>query len=103
VDEAELLIAAPAGEMWQRGDLGQSVYMLLIADPRCDDLLEELISRTEDHAVRWHALQIKIARAGESGLATLDRLTEKTPTIQTLELYGELRSLLLEHGHAQLW
>jgi hypothetical protein len=103
VEEAEFLLAAPAGDMWGRGDLGQSVYMLLAADPDCDELLERVTAATADAEVRFDADRIRVARAGERGLGVLDRLAERTPALRDDELFSELRGTLVEHGSVSLF
>lgn len=103
VEEAEFLIAAPTGDMWNRGDLGQSVYMLLAADPGCDDLLAAVVGTTDDDEIRWRATTVRVARAGEDGLEVLDRLAEAVPELRRAELFRELRQTLLEHGSVSLW
>lgn len=102
VEEAEFLLAAPAGDMWGRGDLGQCVYMLLAADPRCDELLEDVVASTVDEDVRWQAARIRVTRAGEDGLTTLERLAAGTPALRSAELFPELHLTLVEHGHVSM-
>jgi hypothetical protein len=103
VEEAELLIGAPAGDMWQRGDLGQCVYMLLASDPDCDEVLERVVTTTADEETRWQAVVIRVARAGGQGLQTLDRLADTTPSVRTDEMFQEMRATLVEHGHVPLF
>jgi hypothetical protein len=103
IEEAEALIAAPTGEMWQRGDLGQGVYMLLASDPACDELLERVVRSTQDDDVRWHAALILVARAGSDGLTRLERLAEDTRPLAQHWLFGDLAVTLHEHGHVSLF
>jgi hypothetical protein len=103
IDEAEFLIRAPSGDMWARGDLGESVYMLLAADPRCDQILEQLVAGTDDSEVRWQAARLRVARASEDALSTLELLVQSSPGLQEHELFSELRTTLLEHGHVSMW
>jgi hypothetical protein len=102
VEEAAFLIAAPADDMWRRGDLGQSVYVPLNEDPRCDILLEHVVLQTEDENVRWRAAMIRVSRAGDEGLECLLALVKGCPALTRHELYGELRTALADHGSVAL-
>jgi hypothetical protein len=103
VDEAETLIEAPTGDMWDRGDLGQCVYELLTCDPRCERILEAVVATTGRDEVRFQAARIRVALAEEEGLEVLDRLAAGTPTLAADEMFGELRGILVEHQSAALY
>ena len=103
VEEAQLLLAAPVGEMWQRGDLGQCVYMLLVADPACDELLDRVVMTTGDDEVRWQAALLRVARADGNGLQTFNALAAATPSLRGADMFSELLNTLREHGSVSLW
>lgn len=103
LDEAELLIGAPAGDMWGRGDLGQCVYELLICDPDHEALLEQLVETTSDDEVRFQAARIRVALADQDGSEVLERLADTTPALRNDSMFGELRQILADHGHAPLY
>ena len=103
LDEADLLIGAPAGDMWGRGDLGQCVYELLVCDPDLQALLEQLVEATSDEDVRFQAARILVALADEDGAKVLDRLANTTPGLRNDSMFGELQQLLADHGPAPLY
>ncbi len=103
MDEAELLLGAPTDEMWGRGDLDQCVYMLLVADPRHEALLEHVASTATDDEVAWSAASMRVALAGEKGLSTLARLTAANPALKQNCLFAELLATLEEHGHVSMF
>jgi len=103
VDEAELLLTAPAGDMWHRGDLGQSIYMLLVEDPRHVELLDRVVTTTADDDAASQATLMLVALAGEDGLGTLERLISFRPGLSGEPLVSELRATLLEHGHVSMF
>jgi len=102
-EEAELLLGAPAGDMWHRGDLGQSVYMLLVADPDHDALLRAVVDHATDDEIAWASTRILVSLAGDNGLTVLDDLTAKSPLLQHDPSVTELRLTLVEHGHVALF
>ena len=102
-EEAEILLAAPAGDMWSRGDLGQCAYMLLLADPRHAALLEHVAMTATDEAVVWQAALILVALAAERGLATLNRLVSARPMLEESSMYADLHQTLREHGAVSLF
>ena len=103
IEEAKAFLAAPAGEMWARGDLGQGVYMLLDADPNCDQLLERVAATTTDDDVLWQAAFLRVVRAEEDGLAVLEQLASQTPRLREAHLFAELELTLREHGSVSLF
>lgn len=89
LEEAELLLGAPTGEMWRRGDLDQSVYMLLVADPDHGRLLREVIARTADDELAWAATMILVSLAGEDGLVVLDKLIASSLVLRTDQMVAK--------------
>jgi hypothetical protein len=89
--------------MWQRGDLGQGVYLLLVSDPQCDELLNGVVRNTQDDEVRWHAAAILVHRAGTDGLATFECLAHDAPELHGHWLFDDLETTLREHGHVSLF
>ncbi len=103
LEEAEALLAAPAGDMWGRGDLGQGVYMLLDADPDCDQLLERVVMTTSDDDVRWQAASLRVGRADEHGLAVLQDLVNRAPRLSGAHVFAQLEQTLRDHGSVSLF
>jgi hypothetical protein len=103
VEEAELLLAAPAPDMWDRGNLGQSVYMLLVADPDHERLLRSVVEGATDVEIAWTAARILVSLAGEAGLAVLETLTATSPVLQGELMVAELRQTLLELGEVSMF
>ena len=97
LEEVGLLLGAPTGEMWERGDLGQSVYMLLIADSDHEAKIRRVIEYTSNEDVAWAGTMILVSLADENGLAVLDELASRSPLLKVNRLTSELRQTLVEH------
>jgi hypothetical protein len=103
-EEVGLLLAAPTGDMWARGDLGMAVFMLLTADPGIVALLGRVaINNADDEDVAWPAVMVRVHLAGEDGPAVIDRLLEEAGELATISAVRELHSTLREHGHVSMW
>jgi Domain of unknown function (DUF4365) len=102
-EEIELLLGAPVGEMWQRGDLGESAYMLLIADPDHQRKIRDVVVDTTDEEVAWAGTMILVSLAGDDGLEILDELSSRSALVDDNVLAWELRQTLLEFGHVALF
>jgi hypothetical protein len=101
--EAERLITAADGMGWDRGNLGQDVYVLLCADPGFRELMEAVWDRTADEDVAHRALLILVDDARDQGLATWKRLINRRPALAAHDFIGELRVLLEESGSFSIW
>jgi hypothetical protein len=103
-EEVALLLSAPAGDMWERGDLGIAVFMLLTADPEIEPMLERVATNhARDEDVAWPAVMVRVHLAGEDGLAVLDQLLGSAPNLAAIPTVTELRGTLQEHGHVSIW
>jgi hypothetical protein len=101
--EVELLLAAPAPSMWQRGGLGQDVYMLLTADPDHEAKLETVAASTADEQITTQATLVRVALAGDDGIAILRRIVAQAPSLERNPLIAELASTLRDHGSVSLF
>jgi Domain of unknown function (DUF4365) len=103
VEEAGLLLGAPVDDMWQRGGLGQSVYMLLVEDPNVETLLRQVIERTTDDEIAYWATGILVHLAGDHGLTVLDEVVLTSPLLQADQMVTELRQTLVDCGHISIF
>lgn len=101
--EVELLLSAPAPDMWQRGNLGQSVYMLLTADPDHEAKLETVATTTADEEIACQATLVRIAIAGDDGMAVLRRIVARAPALKNNPLIAELDLTLRDHGSVSMF
>jgi hypothetical protein len=103
LEEIELLLGAPAGDMWERGELGQSAYMLIVADPDHEAKIRMVIENTRDEEVAWAGTMILVSLADENGLAVLDEVASRSALLKDNQLVAELRQTLAEHGYVSLF
>ena len=93
-------------EQWQRGDVGEGVYSLLVKDTN----FEAKVRRAFDEAMdadlpdaAWVAVYLTVYWAGEAGPDVYRQLVAQHPSIRQLELAVELESILCETGHVSLF
>ena len=84
---------------WQRGDTGQSLYVLMAQDPDIVEKIERLAVdaiRDGDEDVAWPCFYLSIYWAGDDGAAKYKELASIAPELEGLELSGEVRIILSE-------
>jgi hypothetical protein len=104
-DEVSKLLAIVPAEEWQRGQLGQSIYMLLLEDPEIDKKLEAVAKSSihENFDIALLAIYLLLDRAGEEGLVCLEQLAKQMPTLNNNSLIREIRHTLCEYGSVSFW
>ena len=98
------LLSVPAEE-WERGCLGQSVYMLLLEDPDIDaklaDAAERIVNGNSEAA--FLAVSLLVSRADAEGKDCLDRLVMRMPMIKDAEWTRMMYETLHDHGSVSFW
>jgi hypothetical protein len=89
--------------MWERGELGQSAYMLIVADPDHEAKIRMVIENTRNEEVAWAGTMILVSLADENGLAVLDEVASRSVLLKDNQLIAELRQTLAEHGSVSLF
>ena len=104
-DEVSKFIALVSSEEWERGGMGQHIYMLLLEDAEIDKKLESaaksLIDKNFDAALL--AVSLLLDRAGPKGQAYLEELSNQMPTLNDDPVIREIRHVLREHGSVSFW
>jgi len=93
-------------EEWQRGCLGEDLYMLFIEDPRIKEKMESVAltaMNRRDEEIAWTALYLTLYWAGNSGAEKYHDMLTQHPGFQTLPLAGELEQALQEYGYVTLF
>ena len=104
-DEVSKFIALVSSEEWERGGMGQHIYLLLLEDAEIDKKLESaaksLIDKNFDAALL--AVSLLLDRAGPKGQAYLEELSNQMPTLNDDPVIREIRNVLREHGSVSFW
>lgn len=106
VDEVVRALAAVEWEEWQRGDVGQCLYMLLCEDPDIEAKIEDVITvslANGDEHVAWTAVYLSVYWAGENARAKYKEITSAMPMIRGLPLAAELEDILGENTWVSLF
>jgi hypothetical protein len=72
---------------WQRGDVGQDLYMILRQDPQIEEKMEKIAieaMRDLDEDVAWAAFYLTVAWAKEAGPEKFDELIRAEPGFRDL-------------------
>ena len=93
-------------EEWDRGQLGEDVYMLLHEDPDISTKIEKvacnaILARNE--RVAFAAFHLAIYWAGEEGLEKFVAMIDKCPALRKLPFTDELENTLHEYGHVSIF
>lgn len=102
-EEVALLMAAPAGDTWSRGQVGMGVFLVLKADPDCNRLLEDFVATTDDDELAWYGTLLRVYLAGEDGRSALDELVKRQPALRDDEAFADLANTLADHGFISLF
>lgn len=123
---ALLLARMPEEGLWSRGTIGQSLYMILVADPSLDWSLERLILEAfRANELTWRACWIKAMPRGPKWVKTdrqsvilpafilllyraanpqelLDELVDRVPSLRNIELFTEIEEMIREFGYLDI-
>ena len=91
---------------WQRGCLGEDLYMLFMEDPRIKEKMESVALTAMnrcDEEIAFTALYLTVYWAGEGGAEKYHQMLAQHPGFQTLPLAGELEQMLREVGYVGLF
>jgi hypothetical protein len=106
LDEIERLLTEIDWEEWQRGDVGQSLYMLLLEDPAIEGKIGEVAVaaiRKGNEEAAWAALYVAVCWAGKKGARKYEELLSEAPELRSLPLTGEMETALDEFGYVGLF
>jgi hypothetical protein len=93
-------------EEWDRGQLGEDVYMLLREDPRIEPKVERVACRAMvigNKRVAFAGFRLSIYWAGKEGLEKFIEMTEKCPVLRNLRFTNELEQTLREFGYVSMF
>ncbi len=91
---------------WQRGDTGQSLYVVIRQDPKIEAKIERLALdaiQEGDEKVAWPCFYLSIYWAGENGTEKYEELASIAPELEGLEFCAEVRMNLEECGCVSLF
>jgi hypothetical protein len=101
LDEIKRLLSDVGWGRWQRGDVGEDLYMLLQEDPQIQQKVEKVAVESlwegRDDAA-WIALYLVVYWAGRRGSAKYEQLVSAAPGFRELPLSRELEYQLGEQG-----
>ena len=104
--EIKIFLSEISWEEWQRGDVGQSLYMLLLEDAAIRDKIDYVaraaIDGGDDQAA-WAALYLAVYWAGKQGGQKYRELVSSASELRRLPLVRELEGTLREHGWVTLF
>jgi len=104
--EVAQLLDCLEDEEWDRGQLGEDVYMLLHEDRHIKSKVERVARQAMligEERVAFAALQLAIYWAGEQGLEKFLAMTEECPALRGLPFTAELEQTLREFGHVSIF
>ena len=93
-------------EEWDRGQLGEDVYMLLHEDRAIKSKVERVARRAMligNERVPFAAFHLSIYWAGERGLQKFTEMTEQCSALRRLPFTNELEQTLREFGHVSIF
>jgi hypothetical protein len=124
---AMLLARMPEEGLWSRGTIGQSLYMILVADPSIEWSLERVMLeafRSDEmtwrsgwvmgppfgpkwvhegrHIVIYACLLLSLYLASEPR-TRLRELTERMPPLRNLEMFSAVAETVTEFGHIDIF
>jgi hypothetical protein len=105
-DEVYRLLQAVPWERWQRGDLGQSLYMLLMEDPEIGRKMRVALSSLYgdgDLDATFTAAYLLLYWAGENGREAYAELVHDHPLVASIPLMSEVRWALQNFGYLSLF
>jgi len=100
-----MLRAAPLST-FERGEVGESAYMLLQEDPDIENILNAsagVAMRRGDYDVAETALYLVLCWLGEKAPDALLTFLKEYPEAASLRLLPEVRASLGEHGYLTLF
>jgi len=106
VQEIRTFLSYITWEDWQRGDVGEDLYMLFMQDPQIKTKMEAVAleaMNAGDEDIAFAALYLTIYWAGENGIDKYERMLARCPAFETLPLAAELEQALRECGHVILF
>lgn len=89
---------------WQRGDVGEDLYMLLDCDPKVHVTMQQVLFdalralNPPNQDVAFTALYLTLYWAQENGMNVYDRIVADLPEVRELPLASELEVTLEEQG-----
>src|SRR5262249_570334 len=105
-DEIKRLLSDIKWEEWQRGDVGQDVYMLLRQDPEIVDKIDEVALtaiREGYEGAGWAGLYLAGYWGGKRGPHKYEQLIGVAPELRSLELAVEIEYAFGEVGWVSLF
>lgn len=104
--EVVRLLECVEEDEWDRGNLGEDVYMLLYEDPRIKEKIELIAcdaASADNQRVAFAAFNLAIYWAGDNALEKYLALTEGCPALRSLPLDKEREQTLREFGHISIF
>jgi hypothetical protein len=106
IDEIRYFLTNVTWDLWQRGNDGENLYMLLVQDPdiksKIETLAVESINNGEED-VAWATLYLSIYWADKKGFEKYEQMLSQSKDFEKLSLSGELVGLLKEFGYVTLF
>ena len=102
-DEVALLMGGVPFELWERGEPGQSLFMLLSMDNDFVAKLEKAVSICMDAGDAETAVSIAVVLAALDPPGAFARTLDAYPALRSESLVGEVLLTIRDHGHVSLF
>lgn len=105
-DEIVRLLNTVGWESWQRGGMGEHLYMILREDPEIEEKMISAAVTAVDagyEVAAFAAFYLSIYWAGKKSLEMYNRLISLRPEFELLPLVSEIVSELTTHGYVILF
>jgi hypothetical protein len=106
IDEIILLLSCSSWDEWNRGAIGEDVYVLLIEDPEIQSKIENAALRAinmGESDAAFSAFYLSVFWAGVNGLNKFEELVAKRSEFSKFDLSGEVFANLIEFGFVSLF
>ncbi|MBL7189358.1 MAG: DUF4365 domain-containing protein [Phycisphaerae bacterium] len=106
IDEIIHLLEAAEWETWQRGDMGEHVYMMLRQDPEIESKMQRVVDiamRANNDDLAFASTYLCLYWSRDNAMQMYDDLVNRDPNIELLPLMPDVRHLLYNHGCVPLF
>lgn len=105
-DDIILLLSQIGFDEWDRGRLGEDLYMLFLEDREIKAKMQEVALfalSTQKRDVALSAFILTVAWAGENGIKKYEELLHANPEFRALDLVPEIGTELREYGYISVF
>lgn len=106
INEILYLLSAIPWELWERGNTGEDLYMILLEDPNIRKKMTQTAYLALDQGkeeAAFMAFYLSIYWAGKDGVKQLNEMIEAFPNFLALPLVNEVKYALENYGYIALF